>query len=338
MFSLILAPACTGSAAHDHATQSSPQSATSSNRNRIAVIVPPKRPSRYELALVTSELRNQLIVLALPGGRVLRRIHLAADPKTVETAPGGPVAVVSPGSGTVTLFDRRLRRLHAFRSFRSPQLGAFTPDRRYLFVTDAADGTLTALRLSSMRAAGRLSVGLEAHHLAVRPDGRRVWVALGEAADTIVVVDSTDPHHLRVVRRLQPPVPVHDIAFTPDGSSIWVSSAAAPYVWVFAARGDRLVARVPAGPAPQHVLFADGRAYVTSGYGSSIEMIAARARRLIKRARLPYGSFNLAAALGRIVTTSVLDGKVTVLNATTLRQLAETSVAPVARSVAVLQS
>ena len=84
------------------------------------------------------------------------------------------------------------------------------------------------------------------------------------------------------------------------------------------------------------MLFAGGRAYLTSGYGSSIEMVTVRTHHLIRRARLPYGSFNLAAAGGRIVTTSVMNGNVTVLNATTLRPVAETSVAPVARSVAVL--
>src|ERR1043165_9651109 len=59
-----------------------------------------------QVALVTAELRNELVVVSVPGGKVLRRIPVARDPKTVAAAPGGPVAVVSPGSGAVTGLGR----------------------------------------------------------------------------------------------------------------------------------------------------------------------------------------------------------------------------------------
>jgi len=124
---------------------------------------------RTHVALVTAELRNELVVVSLPGGPVVRRIPVASDPKTVAAAPGAPVAVVSPGSGTVTMFSARLRRLAVFRHFRSPQLASFTPDGEYLLVTDAAAGTLTSMELARMRVVGRVAVGTGAHHLAVSP-------------------------------------------------------------------------------------------------------------------------------------------------------------------------
>jgi serine/threonine-protein kinase len=295
----------------------------------------PHRPST-QLALVTAELRNELVVVSLPGGRVVRRIPVAPDPKTVSAAPGGPVAVVSPGSGTVTMFSVALRRVAVFRGFRSPQLATFTPDGEYLLVTDAAAGTLTSIELARMRVVGRVDVGTGAHHLAVSPDGRRAWVALGESASTVVVVDVADPRHMHVLRRLHPTAQAHDIAFNPDGRTVWVSSASQPYISVYGAASDRLVDTVPAGRAPQHVLFAAGRAYVTSGYGASIEMVDPVRRTVLRRVDLPYGSFNLASAGRWLVTTSVLDGEVTVLRATTLRRHAQATAASVARSVAVL--
>jgi DNA-binding beta-propeller fold protein YncE len=289
-----------------------------------------------QVALVTAELQNQLVVVSLPGGRVVRRIPVAADPKTVSAAPGGPFAVVSPGSGTITMFGSGLRRLAVFRHFRSPQLAAFTPDRQYLLVTDAAAGTLTSIELSPMRVAGRVAVGTGAHHFAVSPDDRRAWVALGETADTIVVVDVADPRHMRVLRRLRPTTAAHDIAFSPNGRSVWVSSASVPYVSVYGAASGRLVDTVPAGRAPQHVLFAAGHAYVTSGYGASIEMVDPAVGTVLRRVGVPYGSFNLASSGPWLVTTSVLNGEVTVLRAATLRRGARTAVASAARSVAVL--
>jgi DNA-binding beta-propeller fold protein YncE len=297
-----------------------------------------KQPQRRStrVALVTAELRNQLVVVSLPAGHVVRRIRVAPDPKTVSAASGGPVAVVSPGSGAVTVFGAGLRRMAVFRDFRAPQLATFTPDGDYLLVTDAAAGTLTSIELARMRVVGRVAVGIGAHHLAVSSNDRRAWVALGESAHALVVVGVADPRHMRVLRRLHPVAQAHDVAFDPDGRTVWVSSASERYVSVYGAANGRLLDTVPAGPAPQHVLFAAGHAYVTSGYGASIEMVDPARRTVIHRVVLPYGSFNLASAGRWLVATSVLDGEVTVLRAATLRRRAQTTVASVARSVAVL--
>jgi DNA-binding beta-propeller fold protein YncE len=236
----------------------------------------------------------------------------------------------------VTVFGRGLRRVAVFRHFRSPQLATFTADGEYLLVTDAAAGTLTSIELADMRIVGRVDVGVGAHHLATSPDRRRAWVALGETADSIVIVDISDPRDMRVLRRLRPPAAAHDLAFSPDGKTVWISSASASYVSVYGSISARLIDTVSAGRAPQHVLFAAGHAYVTSGYGSSIEVVDPAARTVIRRVELPYGSFNLASAGPWLVVTSVLNGDVTVLRASTLRRVAETRVASVARSVALL--
>jgi DNA-binding beta-propeller fold protein YncE len=335
---LLLSASCTGAAQPGTEHAIAPRGASTTppgSASARATTLKPHRPST-QVALVTAELRNELVVMSLPSGRVVRRIPVASDPKTVSAAPGGPVAVVSPGSGTVTMFGAGLRRVAVFRHFRSPQLAAFTPDGEYLLVTDAAAGSLTSIELARMRVVGRVAVGSGAHHLAISPNDRRAWVALGESANTIVVVDVADPQHMRVLRRLHPAAQAHDIAFDPDGRTVWVSSASQPYISVYGATSGRLVDTVPAGRAPQHVLFAAGHAYVTSGYGASIEMVDPARRTVFRRVQLPYGSFNLASAGHWLVATSVLNGEVTVLRAATLRRRAHTTVASVARSVAVL--
>jgi DNA-binding beta-propeller fold protein YncE len=333
---VLVGASCTGAAATSAPRSTPPPQTTSPSSEAPQPTPAATHRVTTQVALVTAELRNELVVVSLPGGKVLRRIPVAHDPKTVAAAPGGPVAVVSPASGTVTVFGRGLQRVAVFSHFRSPQLATFTSDGEYLLVTDAAAGTLTSIELADMRIVGRVAVGAGAHHLASSPDRRRAWVALGETAGTTVVVDITDPRHMRVVRRLHPAAAAHDIAFSPDGRTVWISSASEPYVSVYNAVSGRLVDTITAGRAPQHVLFAAGRAYVTSGYGSSIEMVDPAKRRAIRRVELPYGSFNLASAGRWLVVTSVLNGDVTVLRASTLRRVDETRVASVARSVAIL--
>jgi serine/threonine-protein kinase len=329
---LLATTACTGSAHH---TTQHPPSTTTGNPQPVTQPVPP----RHRVAIVTTELRNQVAVLRLPSLHIARRIDVAADPKTVAAQPlqGGVVAVVSPGSGTVTVLNPALRRAAVIHGFGSPQLAAFTPDGVHMLVTDAAAGALDVVSLPARRIVGTARVGAGAHHLAISPDGRRAWVALGETATAIVVVDIRHLRHPRVLSVIHPAVAAHDLSFSRDGTTVWVSSATAGYVSVLRASDGREVARIPAGRAPQHVLFADGRAYLTSGYGASIEMVNPHTQRVIRRVRMPYGSFNLAAAGGRLVVTSVLNGDVTELAAATLRRLHVTRVATVARSIAVLE-
>jgi hypothetical protein len=70
--------------------------------------------------------------------------------------------------------------------------------------------------------------------------------------------------------------------------------------------------RIPAGLPPQHVVFNGAFAYMTSGYGSTIEQIRWRTGRVMRRVRAPYGSFELDTAGPYVVTSSLLRGTVAV--------------------------
>lgn len=291
------------------------------------------------MALVTAEGEDEVLEVSLSGGRVIRRVRLAAPATTVAAGGSGPAVAVSPQSGTVTILrPRTLRPAAVLRSFRSPQIAAVAPGGDWALVSDAGAGSVSAVDLRTGRVADRVWVGRGAHHLAISPDGGAAWVALGETARTIVTVNCSDMRRLRVTGRIHPPVAAHDLAFSPGGATVWVTSAAEPYLTVFDAASGRPVARIPAGAPPQHVAFGgpgSPHAYIASGYGSSLEMADPRSGRVVRRAALPYGSFNLAVAGGVVVTTSLLDGHVTELGTAALRRRMEVAVAPEARSVAI---
>ena len=97
--------------------------------------------------------------------------------------------------------------------------------------------------------------------------------------------------------------------------------------------GYPVIAR--AGKAPQEIDFSGARALLTSGYGSSIQAVLWRTHRRLGTVPLPYGSFNLATYGGNVVTSSLLTGYVTELDASNLHRLWAVKIAPETRYVAI---
>jgi DNA-binding beta-propeller fold protein YncE len=187
--------------------------------------------------------------------------------------------------------------------------------------------------LGDARVMSTTALGAGAHHLSFDARRPRAWVALGESARTIVILSTADQAHPRVIGRFDPGFPVHDVSFAPDGKRVWITSANGPDVTVVGAVDHRPLFRVPVGRAPQHVAFAGRYAYLTSGYGSTIERVDAASGRVVARARSPYGSFELAAGDGYVVTSSLLRGTLAIYTPR-LKLLRVVRLAPAAREVA----
>ena len=298
-------------------------------------------------ALVTDEAQNRLLVVDLPSGRIARSVPVPADPEDIASSGnGGVVVVVSSQAGKVTILNRdTLKVIKTFGGFDEPHIAAISPDGSYAYVTDDARGTLTVIRLSDMRVTDTVAVGNGAHHLAFSPTEDTVWVALGENANEITSLSTvrsrpanasavSDPGHPQVVGHFRPGFSAHDLAFSPNGRTIWITSAAGPDVTAFSARTHRVLFRVPVGAAPQHLVFEGSYAYLTSGYGSTIEKVNATTGRVITRASAPYGSFELDAADGYVVSSSLLRGTLAVYTPG-LKLLRIVKLAPATREVAI---
>jgi hypothetical protein len=117
---------------------------------------------------------------------------------------------------------------------------------------------------------------------------------------------------------------------------VWITSADTTDVGVFSARTRHLLFTVPAGAPPQHLAFDGGFAYITSGYGSLIEKVRAADGRVLARAHAPYGSFDLDAADGYVVTASLLRGTLAIYDRD-LRLLHVRQLAPSTEDVAISQ-
>jgi DNA-binding beta-propeller fold protein YncE len=287
------------------------------------------------IALVTAETENELLAVDLDSGKIVRRLQLPAQPENVDVRPVGTFVAVSTRAGAVTLIDSQtLKIVKVLRGFKAPHIAAISPDGKWAYVSDDALGTLSVIELARARIVARLAVGPGAHHLTVSPDGERLWVALGETAQTIVAVDVSKPAHPRVVARFAPGFVAHDLSFSSDGRRVWITADNRRVVGVVSASTHRLLFEVPAGPGPQHLAFNNRSAYITSGYGSEIEQVSPQTGHVLRVVRVPYGSFNLATAGGLVVVSSLLRGTVTELT-DELRVIRTLHVAPAARDVGI---
>jgi YVTN family beta-propeller protein len=338
-----LLAACGGSGSHKHkptqtraATEASARPAPPPGARAVR-----PAPAPREQALVTAETENRLLVVDLPGGRVVRSIRLPADPEDIAAAPGawgkGRIAVVSsPAARRVSLLEGpTLRPVATFGGFDAPHIVELWPVPYGFdaYVTDDARGTLSVIDLRRRRVTSTIPVGANAHHMGLDLMHQTAWIALGESGRAVVVLSTEDVAHPRVTVRLNLGFEVHDLAVSDDGEKLWVGSADRRDVTVFDEIDQQVLFHVPVGPPPQHVALTDRYAYLTSGYGSTIEQVDARNGRILHRATTPYGSFELAADSRYVVVSSLLRGTLAIYTPQ-LKPVRVVHLAPATREVA----
>ena len=268
------------------------------------------------LALATADTEAHVVVVGLAGGEVQRRLATVEDPRSIESGPGGHVVVAHPAAGAVSLMTARPTRVRrVLRGLGAPRYTACSPDGAHAFVSDGGRGELVVVDLARGRIVAGVEVGAGARHLSLDPAGRTLWVALGSSAAAIAVVDVSDPRRPRLRRRVRPPFLAHDVAFSPSGRRVWITAGRERRLAVLPAAGGRPVL-LSADEAPQHVSFGRGVAYVASGGGASVRVHDLLRGRVRRTARVPYGSYNIQAGAGAVVTPSLARGTLTILDRT----------------------
>jgi DNA-binding beta-propeller fold protein YncE len=265
------------------------------------------------LALATCDLDARLAVVDVHAGRVVRSIRCTPDPRSVELA-GRTAVVCHTATGVVSVVDTAsLAIRHVLRDFREPRYTAAHPDGRHAFVTDSGSSELVAVDLARGRTLGRVRLAEWARHVTIDESGRTLWVGLGNACEQVAIVDVTVPARPRLVRTVQPPFLAHDVGYAPGAAHVWVTSGATGEVALYDRHGS-LRRRLAADASPQHVTFARGRAYVTSGAAGTLHVLALGDGRTLATTRVPVGSYNVQAGHGLVLTPSLDDGILTVLD------------------------
>ena len=251
-------------------------------------------------ALVTCDAEARLAVVDLDAFRVVGSIATHPDPRAVELV-GNRAVVCHTAVGAVSVIaGGRVR--HVLRGFVEPRYVAAHPDGRHAFVTDSGRSGVVAVDVVRGIVLGRVALPGWARHITIDRVGRRLWVALGSAADHVAVVDTA---RLRRVAMLTPGFAAHDVGHAPDGR-LWVTAGEAREVAVAGARQA-------ADSAPQHVTFGTDSAYVTSGAAGTLHVLSPNGR-VLGTASIPVGSYNVQHGPGRVITPSLDHGTLTVLD------------------------
>jgi DNA-binding beta-propeller fold protein YncE len=277
------------------------------------------------VALVTADDEDRVLAVDLGGLRVVERLAVPDHPAGIETVDRMRSALVlSQASGTVTILDAvRLRVRTVLSGFQAPRYAAGDPNGRYAYVSDDAAGQVIAIDVPAARVVGRVEVGAGARHITIDAGGSRVVTSLGSKAPRIAVVDVGNPRRPRLERTFPADDLAHDVGFTPDGTLLWVSSGVDRRLAIHDATTFRRVHAVVGDGAPQHVTFDDlGRfAYVASGESGTLRTHRMGDGAVLRTRTVTTGSYNVCALGGSVVTPSLDDGRLTVLDAKGLRSV-----------------
>lgn len=257
------------------------------------------------LAYVTADTESHVAVVDIARGIVVHRIPTRPDPRSVQRA-GDTVVVTHTAVGAVSLLHG-LDVRHVLDGFEEPRYTASSRDGRYAYVTDSGRIDLATVDVAKGTVVARLPLRLWPRHLTISPDGRMLWVGLGTASPQIAVVDVSDPARPRLRRYLKPAFAAHDVGFAPSGR-----------IWVTAGEERRISAQgriLAADAAPQHVTFLAGRAFVTSGDSGTLRVYDEATARLLQTTPVPVGSYNVQFLGSRVLTPSLNEGTLCVLDA-----------------------
>lgn len=252
-------------------------------------------------SLVTCDAESRLAVVDLRAFRVVASLPTLPDPRSIERV--GNVAVLCHTAvGAVSIVGRAgVRRV--LRGFVEPRYVAAHPDGRHAFITDSGRSGVVAVDVRQGRVVARAPLPGWARHITIDEAGDRLWVGLGAASDHVAVVDTRT---MRRVSLLAPGFGAHDVGLAPD-RRLWVTAGASRELAIAGAQQA-------ADAAPQHVTFGRGRAFVTSGAGGLLRVQALDGR-VLRSTSIPVGSYNVQYGAGHVITASLDQGTLTILNA-----------------------
>lgn len=236
---------------------------------------------------------NELLAVATADLTVQHRWSAPGAPQLPLVTDDGIVCVTGGGSGTMTIVRPRTHRfeVQTIEVGTCPHDPITAHDGKRVFVPCAGDGTVVSVDLEDGRILGRYPVGEGPSHLALHPDGSRLYCAntfdgtlscLSVEGDLLAQVASGPWAH-------QP-------AISPDGCNVFVANFFDDTVSVFDAESLEQIASLNTEPYPHGLdISPDGRWIVATGFSSDhLRVYDAVAMTEVARIDVGRGSSHIA--------------------------------------------
>jgi YVTN family beta-propeller protein len=149
----------------------------------------------------------------------------------------------------------------------------FSGDQKLLFVSMPSSGKIAVIDTSSWQVLRSIDVGAGISRISLQPDGRRIWVAYGEAASSGAA--AIDVARLQIAGNIQTGIGPHEVAFSTDGRLAFVTNQGAGTVSVIDAAKLTRMRDIHTGQQPDAVAFSakSGFAYVTDAQDGTITVL-----------------------------------------------------------------
>ncbi|MEO8293484.1 MAG: YncE family protein, partial [Actinomycetota bacterium] len=246
------------------------------------------------LVWVALENDDQIALVNVRTGHVLRRVSTPGGPHNITVAADGTVVTALWGSDRIAIVGRHARFVTLGGAPHDVKISG-----RMIVVANQGAARIDRVRLSGDRLRS-IPLRADPHDLAISPNGRRAWVTLDGTDDMAIVNLRTrhvsyfstgvSPHDLlfapdgrlwvtdwngglhvfrgrELIRTLHYGREAHHLAFTPDGEEAWTTDEAAGRAFVLTVRPVERIDSEPIPGAPHHVaVTANGRWVVVADH------------------------------------------------------------------------
>jgi 6-phosphogluconolactonase (cycloisomerase 2 family) len=240
---------------------------------------------------------NAMIALDAGDLSEIARWDAPGGPQLPLVSPEGIVCVTGGATGTLTIARPAGHgyRAQTVEVGACPHDSALSADGQHVFVPCAGAAELVKVRLSDGGIVGRCATGSGPSHLAVHPDGSRIYSANSWDGTVSCVSADGEP-----VAQAASGGWAHAIDIAPDGRTVWVGNFLEDTLAVFDAVTLERRALLPTEPYAHGLdVSPDGRHVVATGFSSDCARIYdATLLREIARVEVGRGSSHTAFAEG----------------------------------------